>query len=58
MLTALEAGYRHIDSAAWYGNEADCGRAVTKWLKDTSNKREDVVSKDSLADYRYSSLLN
>lgn len=44
VLTALEAGYRHIDSAAWYGNEADVGRAVTKWLKDTGNKREDVPS--------------
>ncbi len=25
---ALEAGYRHIDTAAMYGNEADVGRAV------------------------------
>ena len=42
VLAALEAGYRHIDSAAWYGNEADVGRAVSKWLKDSGNKREDV----------------
>lgn len=27
-LTALEAGYRHIDTAAIYGNEQDVGRAV------------------------------
>ena len=25
---ALEAGYRHIDTAAYYGNEADVGRAI------------------------------
>lgn len=25
---ALEAGYRHIDTAAMYGNEADVGRAI------------------------------
>lgn len=42
VLAALEAGYRHIDSAAWYANEADCGRAVSKWLQETGNKREDV----------------
>ena len=48
VLTALEAGCRHIDSAAWYGNEADVGRAVTKWLKDTGNKREDVPSRNSV----------
>ncbi|KAL8713739.1 MAG: hypothetical protein Q9220_002265 [cf. Caloplaca sp. 1 TL-2023] len=28
-LTALRAGYRHIDSAQYYANEAEMGRAVT-----------------------------
>lgn len=28
VLTALEAGYRHIDTAKLYGNEEDVGRAV------------------------------
>ncbi len=28
VLWALEAGYRHIDTAAAYGNEADVGRAI------------------------------
>lgn len=28
VLTALKAGYRHIDTAAAYFNEADVGRAV------------------------------
>lgn len=28
VLTALEAGYRHIDTAAAYGNEKGVGRAL------------------------------
>lgn len=28
VLWALEAGYRHVDTAAAYGNEADVGRAI------------------------------
>ena len=44
VLTALEAGYRHIDSAAWYGNEADVSRAVSHWMKTTGGKREEVQS--------------
>jgi methylglyoxal/glyoxal reductase len=35
---ALEAGYRHIDTAAMYGNEEDVGLAVTH----SGLKREDV----------------
>ena len=42
VLNALDAGYRHFDSAAWYGNEADVGRAVRKWMETTGNKREEV----------------
>jgi 2,5-diketo-D-gluconate reductase A len=36
--TALEAGYRHIDTAQGYGNEADVGRA----LAESGISRDDV----------------
>lgn len=35
---ALELGYRHIDTAAFYGNEADVGRAV----RDSGIAREEI----------------
>lgn len=57
--TALETGYRHIDCAAVYGNEAEVGAAfdeifsttgikreqvhVTSKLWNTAHKREDVI---------------
>lgn len=37
-LWALEAGYRHIDTAAAYGNEESVGRAI----KDSGINREDI----------------
>ncbi|KAK9240047.1 NADP-dependent oxidoreductase domain-containing protein [Lipomyces kononenkoae] len=39
---ALNAGYRMIDTAEYYRNEAECGRAIARWLAETGNKREDV----------------
>lgn len=38
VLAAIEAGYRHIDTAAVYGNEAGVGKAI----KDSGIKREDI----------------
>lgn len=38
VLWALEAGYRHVDTAAFYGNEADVGRAI----RESGIAREDV----------------
>lgn len=48
---ALDAGYRHIDTAAAYFNEEEVGRAV----KDSGIKREEifVTSKLWLQDYGY-----
>ena len=48
---ALKAGYRHIDTAAAYFNEADVGRAV----RDSGIPREEmfITSKLWLQDYGY-----
>lgn len=39
---ALEIGYRHIDTAKVYKNEAEIGRALKKWLDSGKIKREDL----------------
>lgn len=51
VLTALKAGYRHIDTAAAYFNESDVGQAV----KDSGIPREEIfiTSKLWLQDYGY-----
>jgi 2,5-diketo-D-gluconate reductase A len=53
--TALDAGYRHIDTAAAYGNEAEVGRAIAN----AEAAREDVflVTKLWNADQGYDSTL-
>lgn len=38
---ALQVGYRHIDMAAIYLNEAEVGKGLNRWL-DAGGKREDV----------------
>lgn len=50
-LQALQAGYRHIDTAAAYGNESDVGKAI----KASGIAREDIfiTSKLWLQDYGY-----
>lgn len=42
---ALDAGYRHIDTATMYGNEAEVGRAV----RDSGVPREDIFITTKLA---------
>ncbi|KIK58080.1 hypothetical protein GYMLUDRAFT_45629 [Collybiopsis luxurians FD-317 M1] len=39
---ALEAGYRHIDSAEWYENEQDCGRAISDFCQKHDVPRSNV----------------
>lgn len=38
VLAALDAGYRHVDTATMYGNEQEVGRAI----RDSGLRREDV----------------
>ncbi|KAF5378984.1 hypothetical protein D9757_009115 [Collybiopsis confluens] len=39
---ALEAGYRHIDSAEWYENEKECGRAILDFCRSHDVPRSNV----------------
>ncbi|XP_072256251.1 aldo-keto reductase family 1 member C15-like [Pyxicephalus adspersus] len=39
---AIRAGYRHIDGAYLYGNEAEVGRAIQKTIADGTIRREDL----------------
>ena len=52
---ALDAGYRHIDSAARYANEEAVGRAIKKWLQATGHSRSDIYVTSKLwdADHGY-----
>ncbi|TVY49164.1 Glycerol 2-dehydrogenase (NADP(+)) [Lachnellula occidentalis] len=43
VITALDAGYRHIDCAWFYQNEDEVGSALREWLsKNPSVEREDI----------------
>lgn len=43
MKDAIDAGYRHLDCAWFYGNEAEVGEGVAAKLKDGSlGSRDDI----------------
>lgn len=52
---AIEAGYRHIDTAQLYGNEKEIGRAIKEMIDGGKIKREDlfVVTKVAHTFHRY-----
>ena len=39
---AIEAGYRHIDTAAIYGNEKEVGEGIARAMKKYGVKREEL----------------
>jgi diketogulonate reductase-like aldo/keto reductase len=57
---ALDAGYRHIDSAARYANEEACGRAIRRWMKKTGTPREEIFVCSKLwdADHGFEATFN
>jgi diketogulonate reductase-like aldo/keto reductase len=42
VMWALEAGYRHIDTAKLYANEVSVGRAVRQFMADSGVSREEI----------------
>lgn len=42
VLTALQSGYRHIDTAAAYGNEKSVGAAIRDFCREHNVRREDI----------------
>ncbi|KAG1222726.1 hypothetical protein G6F35_005106 [Rhizopus arrhizus] len=47
--TALANGYRHIDTAMAYGNEAEVGRGIRDGLKESGLSRRDIFVTTKLA---------
>lgn len=50
---ALEAGYRHIDTATIYRNEHLIGKVLKRWLSEGKVKREElfITTKVSFASF-------
>lgn len=57
---ALDAGYRHIDSAARYANEEACGNAIRRWMDKTGTPREEIYICSKLwdADHGFEATFN
>lgn len=60
VVTALDLGYRHIDTAAAYGNEREVGQALRRFLDRTGLARSEVFveTKVWITDYGYDQTLH
>ena len=54
MENALKVGYRQLDFAMMYGNQAEIGTALTKVFKEGKVKREDVWMTSKVTLFRLS----
>ncbi|VDQ11869.1 unnamed protein product, partial [Trichobilharzia regenti] len=50
---ALEIGYRHLDCAYVYNNEAEIGEALEESMKKLNLKREDIFITSKVTHMRY-----
>ncbi|TDZ23905.1 putative oxidoreductase [Colletotrichum orbiculare MAFF 240422] len=50
-LAALEAGYRHIDTAQLYGNESEVGKAVQQFMSTKDCRRRDIFITTKIGRY-------
>lgn len=39
---ALQAGYRHVDTAVVYGNQVEVAKGIARFLKETGSSREEI----------------
>ena len=60
VIAALEAGYRHIDTATAYGNEESVGKAIRDFMAKSGVKREElfVTTKLHNKDHGYENTKN
>ena len=55
---AIDLGYRSIDTAYVYGNEAEIGETLTKKIKEGKIKREDIFITTKVWDTRREKFIN
>lgn len=53
MRDAIDVGYRHIDTAYFYENEVDVGRAIREKINDGVIKREDIFVTTKVKDLTF-----
>lgn len=56
--TALDEGYRHIDTAYMYRNEEKVGEGLHKWLKKTGKPRSEVFVVSKVYTSRFNFILH